>query len=59
MSPLFLPARRTESITDWFTMLPGCPRCNYGYEREEGYFLFALSLINFGKPRVEIRRFSL
>ena len=48
ISPLFLPARRTESITDWFAMLPGCPRCGYPYEREPGYFLFALWLINFG-----------
>ena len=48
ISPLFLPARRTESIPDWFTMLPGCPRCDYVYEREPGYFLFALWLVNFG-----------
>jgi len=47
-SPLFLPARRTESIPDWFAMLPGCPRCGYRYEREPGYFLFALWLVNFG-----------
>jgi uncharacterized protein (DUF983 family) len=48
ISPLFLPARRTESLIDWFEMLPGCPRCDYAYEREPGYFLFALWLINFG-----------
>ena len=48
ISPLFMSARRTESLSDWFTMLPGCPRCNYVYEREPGYFLFALWLINFG-----------
>lgn len=29
-------------------MLPGCPRCGYTYNREPGYFLFALWLINFG-----------
>ena len=48
ISPLFLPARRTEGILDWFTMLPGCPRCGYRYEREPGYFLFPLWLVSFG-----------
>jgi uncharacterized protein (DUF983 family) len=48
ISPLFLPASRVESISDWFTMLPGCPRCGYAYDREPGYFLFALWMINFG-----------
>ena len=48
ISPLFLPARRTEGILDWFTILPGCPRCGYRYEREPGYFLFALWLFSFG-----------
>ena len=47
ISPLFRPAKRTESLTDWFTMLPGCPRCGYAYEREPGYYLFALWLISF------------
>ncbi|GIK41273.1 MAG: hypothetical protein BroJett011_51060 [Chloroflexota bacterium] len=47
ISPLFPPARRVESISDWFTMLPGCPRCGYAYDREPGYFLFALWMINF------------
>lgn len=48
ISPLYLPASRVESISDWFTMLPGCPRCGYPYDREPGYFIFALSMINFG-----------
>jgi uncharacterized protein (DUF983 family) len=48
ISPLFPPASRVESISDWFTMLPGCPRCGYAYDREPGYFLFALWMINFG-----------
>jgi uncharacterized protein (DUF983 family) len=47
ISPLFPPASRVESISDWFTMLPGCPRCGYAYDREPGYFLFALWMINF------------
>jgi hypothetical protein len=48
ISPLFLPASRVESISDWFTMLDGCPRCDYVYDREPGYFLLALWVINFG-----------
>lgn len=47
ISPLYLPASRVESISDWFTMLPGCPRCGYPYDREPGYFIFAISMINF------------
>jgi hypothetical protein len=48
ISPLFLPASRVESISDWFMMLPGCPRCGYAYDREPGYFLFAIWMVNFG-----------
>jgi hypothetical protein len=44
---LFPPLSRVESISDWFAMLPGCPRCDYAYQREPGYFLFALWMINF------------
>jgi hypothetical protein len=47
ISPLFPPLNRVESISDWFAMLPGCPRCGYAYQREPGYFLFALWMINF------------
>ena len=32
---------------DWFTPLDGCPRCGYAFEREPGYFLFALWVVNF------------
>jgi hypothetical protein len=42
ISPLFPPARSTRSISDWYRPLPGCPRCNYKYEREQGYFLLAI-----------------
>ena len=48
ISPLFRPPQRAESLTDWFEMLPGCPRCRYAYEREEGYYLFPLWMISFG-----------
>ena len=47
-SPLFVPVRRTRSIMDWFTPLDGCPRCGFPYEREAGYFLFSLWVLNFG-----------
>ena len=47
ISPLFLPLGRVEGITDWFEMLDGCPRCDYDYHREPGYFLLALWIINF------------
>jgi len=47
ISPLFLPLRRVEGITDWVETLEGCPRCDYVYHRESGYFLFPLWMINF------------
>jgi hypothetical protein len=48
ISPLFLPVHRVEGLEDWFTILPGCPRCCYAYEREPGYFMLAIGLVNFG-----------
>jgi hypothetical protein len=47
ISPLFPPVSQVESISDWFAMLPGCPRCDYRYDREPGYFLLALWMVNF------------
>ena len=47
-SPLFVPFSRTRSVMDWFTPLDGCPRCGFPYEREPGYFLFSLWVLNFG-----------
>lgn len=47
VSPLFLPLSRVEDLTDWFDTLEGCPRCDYAYHREPGYFLLALWVINF------------
>lgn len=47
VSPIFLPLRRVESITDWVDTLDGCPRCDYYYERESGYFLLPLWIVNF------------
>ena len=47
-SPLFVPWWRTRSVMDWFTPLDGCPRCGFPIEREPGYFLFSLWVLNFG-----------
>ncbi|MBS0660959.1 MAG: DUF983 domain-containing protein [Verrucomicrobia bacterium] len=47
-SRIFIPLLRTRSIMDWLTPLDGCPRCGYPYEREPGYFLFSLWVLNFG-----------
>ena len=47
VSPMFLPVKRVESISDWVDTLDGCPRCDYYYERESGYFLFPLWIVNF------------
>ena len=42
VSPIFIPWHKTRSVRDWYAPLDGCPRCGYGYEREEGYFLMAI-----------------
>lgn len=47
ISPVFMSLGQVESISDWFATLPGCPRCDYVYDREPGYFLLALWTINF------------
>jgi uncharacterized protein (DUF983 family) len=46
--PLFTSLRRTYSIYDWLTPLDGCPRCGYAYDREDGYWLVPVWIINFG-----------
>ena len=48
VSPIFPPTRTVRSLWDWFTPLDGCPRCGYAYLREEGYFLLATWVINYG-----------
>ena len=40
-TPVFKPWRRLRSIAQWFDTEPGCPRCEYCFEREPGYFLMA------------------
>ena len=51
-SPLFPPLRSTRTLRDWFTPLDGCPRCGYPYEREPGYFLVSVWIINYGAGSV-------
>lgn len=48
--PIFVPLPRIRPrhlLHDWLQPLDGCTRCGYPYEREEGYFLFAIFGINF------------
>jgi hypothetical protein len=47
LSPLFCPASQVRSVTDWFQTLPGCPRCNYLYDPEPGYFLLAFWMFDY------------
>ena len=46
--PLFVPLRKVRSLFNWFYPLDGCPHCGYAYEREEGYFLLATWVVNYG-----------
>jgi uncharacterized protein (DUF983 family) len=45
-SPLFPPALRVRRFFDWVTPFDGCPRCGFAYEREPGYFLMAVWVVN-------------
>lgn len=47
MSPLFKSIGRVRGFADWFSTLEGCPRCDYRYEREPGYFLMSIFAINY------------
>lgn len=48
ISPMFRPVREVRSLTGWFETLPGCPRCNYAYDREPGYFMLPLWSLDYG-----------
>lgn len=48
VSPVFVPLGRVRGIDDWLRPLDGCPRCGYAYEREQGYWLIAIWVINYG-----------
>jgi uncharacterized protein (DUF983 family) len=45
-SPIFRPITQTRSWHHWATPLSGCPRCDYAYEREPGYFLPAIWVVH-------------
>lgn len=51
-SHIFPSLRWTRTLRDWFTPLDGCPRCGYPYEREPGYFLVSVWIINYGAGSV-------
>ncbi len=40
--PLFVSLNRVKSLYDWSTPLDGCSKCGFPYDREVGYFLFAV-----------------
>lgn len=46
--PLFKPLSETRQVMDWFETLPGCPRCDYVYDQEPGYFMLALWTFDYG-----------
>lgn len=52
MSPLFQPIGEMKHVRDWFDTLPGCPRCNYAYDREPGYFMLALWSLDYGAAAI-------
>jgi hypothetical protein len=46
--PLFCPVSQVHSLNDWFATLPGCPHCQYVYDREPGCFLLAFWMFDYG-----------
>ena len=48
LSPIFRPLREVKDLYDYFTPLDGCPHCGYAYEREDGYFLLSIWVLNYG-----------
>ena len=48
VSPLFKPVSQIRTVLDWFVTLPGCPRCDYVYDQEPGYFMLALWSFDYG-----------
>jgi uncharacterized protein (DUF983 family) len=47
-SPLFKPVPKIRGWLEWFETLPGCPRCDYVYDQEPGYFMLALWMFDYG-----------
>jgi hypothetical protein len=48
ISPMFRPIGQIRNLNDWFETLPGCPHCNYVYNREPGYFMLPLWSFDYG-----------
>jgi uncharacterized protein (DUF983 family) len=48
ISPMFRPISQMRRFSDWFETLPGCPICNYVYNREPGYFMLPLWSFDYG-----------
>jgi uncharacterized protein (DUF983 family) len=48
LSRIFKPLRQTRSLDDWFRPLHGCRYCDYEYQREPGYFLISICVVNYG-----------
>jgi uncharacterized protein (DUF983 family) len=46
-SPIFPELLRIRRVDDWLQPLDGCPRCGYAFQREPGYFLLAIWVINY------------
>jgi hypothetical protein len=38
---LFAPVKSLRNLSGWFDTRAGCPRCEYLFQREPGYFLLA------------------
>jgi uncharacterized protein (DUF983 family) len=51
-SPIFCPLSQVRGLGDWFATLSGCPRCNYPYDREPGYFLLAFWLFDYAAAAI-------
>jgi len=47
-SPLYKPVSKVRSVNDWFQTLSGCPKCNYVYDQEPGYFMLAIWTLDYG-----------
>lgn len=47
ISPIFRPVSQVRNLNHWFETLPGCPRCDYVYEREPGYFMLAFWMFDY------------
>ena len=47
-APLYRSVGEMRNFNDWLETLPGCPHCDYTYDRESGYFMLALWSLDYG-----------